>query len=804
MSNLGSQIIYKQLLARHGRVRIPIIQRDYAQGRPGQKEVREEFLSALEEALKKTPCDSTLPLNLDFIYGSVEGKDETHFLPLDGQQRLTTLFLLHWYLAWNDRQWNDFRALFRANGHARFSYSVRPSSNDFFDALVAYEPACPQQDVERLSVLIADQPWYFRSWRLDPTVQSALVMLDAIHARFSSSKGLYARLLNESQPAITFQLLDLDNFGLSDDLYIKMNARGKPLTSFETFKARYEHELERQFPGEFMTIGSGNVTVAGFVSRRMDTLWADLFWVHRDKSSNLYDDAVMNLFRAVAFATRNPESPEYLTDVEMLREEFSPPSYGDFYSRGWLDRNFTITLIRLLEAWSSGSGTLRALLPSPQYFNEKAVFQEIIADGANLSYSGAVQFVAYTTFVCENHAGFDTPAFQEWMRVIRNLSVNTSYDRLPDMQRSVAGVLKLSPRSTDILKHFATAEKPAAGFSEQQIAEERLKAELILSDSGWRPLIDRAEGHGYFSGQIGFLFDFCGATKKWNRMGGVICDNDEHLSLQERFESYLKKAEAMFSARGLASLEEYRWERALLCIGDYTLPSGGRNRSFLVNSSGHPASWKRLLRGTGTTVSTARETLHQLLDRLSDDVSLEKQLDQIIAGAAGLEPWLRAFVETPEALKYCGERVIRWTAEEEIYLLKKSQMNGAHAELFTFCFFHNSLKRLSSEGRITPLELSDYQSVSGTDDEPHALLVFEHGEYYLTFAIKWLGCFHMSTSLSALANIPQIQTLLTDRAGFRELPGGFLRITSSTDMENALLELAQALASITSNDAIHA
>lgn len=33
-------------------------------------------------------------INLDFIYGNLDGDT---FLPLDGQQRLTTLFLLHWY-----------------------------------------------------------------------------------------------------------------------------------------------------------------------------------------------------------------------------------------------------------------------------------------------------------------------------------------------------------------------------------------------------------------------------------------------------------------------------------------------------------------------------------------------------------------------------------------------------------------------------------------------------------------------------------------------------------------------------------
>jgi len=43
--SLGNQVIYKQLLERHGHIRVPMIQRDYAQGRPAETEVREEFLA---------------------------------------------------------------------------------------------------------------------------------------------------------------------------------------------------------------------------------------------------------------------------------------------------------------------------------------------------------------------------------------------------------------------------------------------------------------------------------------------------------------------------------------------------------------------------------------------------------------------------------------------------------------------------------------------------------------------------------------------------------------------------------------
>ena len=75
-------------------INIPIIQRDYAQGRENDEvgRIRSRFLDALRHALT-----DDAPITLDFVYGEIN--DEGNLIPLDGQQRLTTLFLLHWYVS---------------------------------------------------------------------------------------------------------------------------------------------------------------------------------------------------------------------------------------------------------------------------------------------------------------------------------------------------------------------------------------------------------------------------------------------------------------------------------------------------------------------------------------------------------------------------------------------------------------------------------------------------------------------------------------------------------------------------------
>ena len=87
MQGINEKYNLKALLENY-RVVIPLIQRDYAQGRKDKRttEVRKKLLQDINAALLDTNVGQ---VDLHFIYGkSTRGK----FIPLDGQQRLTTLF----------------------------------------------------------------------------------------------------------------------------------------------------------------------------------------------------------------------------------------------------------------------------------------------------------------------------------------------------------------------------------------------------------------------------------------------------------------------------------------------------------------------------------------------------------------------------------------------------------------------------------------------------------------------------------------------------------------------------------------
>ena len=159
MNRLDNSINFVQLLDQQAHVQIPKIQRDYAQGRVSQQEILNDFLDVLHKALTQDYESEYSPVNLDFIYGSVSSESEGLFFPLDGQQRLTTLFLLHWYLAWKDFQIEEFQDYFvnEESSSSRFSYQTRSSSTDFYDALAKFNPSTPVSEIESISKEIQDQ-----------------------------------------------------------------------------------------------------------------------------------------------------------------------------------------------------------------------------------------------------------------------------------------------------------------------------------------------------------------------------------------------------------------------------------------------------------------------------------------------------------------------------------------------------------------------------------------------------------------------------------------------------------------------
>lgn len=285
-------------LLEKNKIEIPIIQRDYAQGRKDKQEIRNNFLQALYQSV-----ENKNPIKLDFIYGSMKGDS---FQPLDGQQRLTTLFLLHWYALIKSKLLNtDNIDILK-----KFVYETRISSREFCNTLISKPITLDETTI--LSSKIIDSSWFFLSWKKDPTIDAMLRTIDDIHRMFYNVEDLWQKLTSKN--LISFYHVKLENIGLTDDLYIKMNARGKLLSPFENFKASFQKrindekwDVDKDFTKSF--------------AYKIDSIWTDLFWSYRSNDNNI-DISFIKFIATILMIRQSVEKKENrLSLIQTLQDK---------------------------------------------------------------------------------------------------------------------------------------------------------------------------------------------------------------------------------------------------------------------------------------------------------------------------------------------------------------------------------------------------------------------------------------------------------------------------------------------------
>ena len=551
---------------------IPIIQRDYAQGRhdPEVDRVRSRFLQSLYDAVVNKP------ITLDFVYGDIDANGI--MTPLDGQQRLTTLFLLHWYAARKAHVTAEECAFLQC-----FGYETRYSARFFCKELTSFVPSFNVP----LSEEIIDQAWFPLEWGKDPTINSMLVMLDAIDEKFCGVDDLWYRLKGD---AITFYFLPIKDMGLTDELYIKMNSRGKPLTRFEHFKAELERNLR-----------SLNEDTANRIMRKIDRDWTDMLWQYRDSGSGtpedtVTDDEFLRYFRFICdvICYRNDESPQGKSqdEFDMLQEYFGE------------DPNKTKDNIELLESYfdcwchvDGFSGPLAFLESCMSYTHEPG---KIIVDSRNKidlfedclhSYadkSGRIRLFPLNRIVLlyavisflRNRSSIPNEVFPRRLRIINNLiqnSVDEVSDRI-DRNRLPA----ILAQTDEIMLSGKPDEEIKNSFSENQLAEEKEKAAFLSDHPERNELVFALEDHPNLYGQISIV--------------GL-----DHVDYADRFAS-------------LFSCDLDLVDCALMTIGDYGQQE--RNKWRYQYGSTQKYAWDELFhRSANSGFEHTRDVLISLLSR---------------------------------------------------------------------------------------------------------------------------------------------------------------------------------------------
>ena len=664
---------FKSFLTKY-RVQIPMVQRDYAQGRMTDdvNRIRNRFLDAIKEKLAK-PGTKFETMKLDFVYGETEGsKSETErpiVIPLDGQQRLTTLYLLHWFAA-KKADGPSSSVDYEFLNH--FTYEIRPSSRDFCKHLMEFTPSFD----ESLKKQLTDQYWFMGEWNSDPTVQGMLVMLDAIRDKFSGIDNLW-ELLTGDPSRIVFYFLPLSENGLSDELYIKMNSRGKKLTTFEHFKAEYEDLYER------------DTEQAREINHKFDVEWIDTLFAYRG-DDDITDDEFMRYFfyishilcyqqgvdksndefKLIETLYKDSEKAEdnrkcfekamdiwhdVIKDYKSIDAFFSKYLSNDHYEEG------KVATYKTIEAYHGSQNFFHACIKLYQVNN-------------NFSYSDFLFLYGIITFLM-NKDKIKEPDFIIRLRTLRNLIWNSrsgeirgDAENMKDLLDEVETLI-INGSIKEVANGFngiQEAEEIEKNDIRDQLDEDKLSALYMFED---HPLI-----YGYVSG---FSYN--------------------HLDLVETFCDVFKP-------------EKYiKIHQAMMSIGDYRQNDG--NRYYVGN--GNDSTWSQLLHRSNRKglQDKTMPVLIEMLTRYKKGERLDNIINDYIRTQESSQkyPLRYYFAKYPEMIRGAeGELSYGPENDYKCITFNRHQYNGKHWYSFLNVIYNKLSEELEKACGERVLSLKEY------------------------------------------------------------------------------------------------
>ncbi|MDM1354657.1 DUF262 domain-containing protein [Myroides marinus] len=477
---MNKKYTFLELCESYHKIEIPIIQRDYAQGRETE-EVERIRIKFIDNFLITSLIENK-EVELDFVYGSIltevnEDLKLKTFIPLDGQQRLTTLFLLHYFLGIKEGRLAELFPYL-----VKFTYETRPSAHDFCKQLLEFDTI---KVLEDLRFEIVDSVWFNEEWLNDPTVSSMLKVLDVLAKNEllkNTEQQFVNNLLDKNKKSISFYFTDLDQFGLTESLYIRMNARGKMLTDFENFKS------------EFFKIIRYDIPLLEEVKTKIEYDWVNKLWDYRKEDSFVIDEPFMKYLHFITEMLYYKDAP-FRSNLPYESDFLSFKVLNSIYSN---KENLNFLIYSLDQISELSKHDFKLLWSNNEMISIKTILADIIEGSSDIN----KLIILYNTLVFSYHST-NQSNFEDFIRVVRNLIVNTNDNSRREWPRLLESIKSLLT-DNNVYKLLATSsnEIKLTGFNVNQRKEEVFKAKLITTLPESKELIATIEDDDFFRGDI--------------------------------------------------------------------------------------------------------------------------------------------------------------------------------------------------------------------------------------------------------------------------------------------------------------
>lgn len=606
--------------------------------------LRESVVREIEK--KKNFC------NVGFIYAYHDRELDGRFILIDGQQRITTLYLILLCLSVKENKSEYFKRHYFKDNSPKVDYKVRDEAHDFIVNFIEY--LLQSKDYSN----IKDQYWYYSEYANDVTIQSILNNYGTIKSYISSNE-LSLQYLEDN---IEFWYFDTNQSMQGEELYIYMNSRGEAVSPSESIKAELlkgKTEQEKHDWGEKWE------------------KWQDLFWKN-SKNYQSADDGIEEFLRWIKIIETTKRKTTNVTSqiasLRKIREEKKVSKEGLTFEK---IESYYIALMTVLRYKESGKFKKEWLWG--QFENIRPGLPR--ANPTQIDVVDYLQLIPMLMYA-ERHPECSEEDFQRFARFFYNIRFFDIISKNPYASLINIVILIenfLNDSHTDVVNLINY--RANGSFANILTDEEAIKLSLYKRqvDNDLRKEIERAfwivEDHKFSDRKVGFIWECIGFAPN--------LDNLELFNL-DKFKVYFENLKALFNS------PDDLLRRALLTKGDYSVWDGNTTS---LNGSRHSFIAEEWRWRSQFTDNYRRSIFKQLIVQYSQlkinhpDSNRNKLLETIISTYLNSNPikdWLYYFIKEPNVLGYCGNKFVCFSNGTEmiddIYLLQEK-----NAVKYNFC-----------------------------------------------------------------------------------------------------------------------
>lgn len=729
--NNSSIYSFKRILNEY-LIYVPSFQRNYIQGSDEFKDKRDRLLDDIFESLK-----SRKVIDLGFVYGRSEKSYKGRlFYPYDGQQRLTTLYFLYLMLCFRNRKKESIKGL-----KGKLSYQTRQSTDRFINSFIdwIYNSMENEYDLfwnpnNKSSAFIKIQDWFFDyDWEYDVSIKNILSLIDTLKIRILKLEKEIAidEIINliddkEDDNPFKFIFIHIDDIIQNDELYIKINARGKALSHFENLKSDINNFWRNED-----------------YKSKLDGAWTEYVWKESSKDSNSgtieerFDSDFYNSFKNIFYLNylSNIEKPLTPAFINEIKNEWDNVFNKGKINKDWENKASCDVISYFFDAVSH-----------PNYLFEKQ------ADGygnllfkENPGYVECLKIYVYYYLISNIYKSRNCVTdlkivlFDEILTLFKRLIDNQdkyldSIDSLIKAIKSSKYLIDKSIESNGILNFLQSNEvdiRILLGLRKDQAEEEILKARLIYKDKRFIGLFEKGYNELRNKGQLGFIFYL---IKNNNKLRNIRTEDISYESFEKALNQIISiqsftgdfisnkgvifnpNYELLLRAILAKTKDHFFWEKSNNLLS-FPLLNDDRDMSLhtFLNcySSNNPEDVKykfNLLDGLREVLNLFdpnKDNIEEVLKRIIEDY---KKIDSTV--------WYKFFVIYDGVFRQCRNGNIYFYSDKYVLLLDKKFRSGKWWEYYTF-----ALKKALNEANKNSSITMELEPTNGKNREESVLTI---------------------------------------------------------------------------------